>query len=429
LNRLAIRGGKPCIPKRLRPWLRHDKSMVLSKADLRAAMKTLREYPYGGPNPIPGFEQNWARYVGARYCVAMNSGTAALQTAMKCIGLERGDEVITSAFTFLASASCVLYQNGVPVFADIDPRTYNLSPKDVERRITRKTRAIIPVHIAGLPADMEEINRLARKHGLAVVEDACQAHGALYKGKPAGALGDIGCFSLEQSKNLTGAYHGGMLTTSNDDYAYVAGAMRQFGEVIKPNEKRQYNARMLGHMFRIDPVRAAIANSRLPRLEAANRIRRRQCERLSRLIRGIPGVTPPYAPPDRTHVYYFYVLRFDPVAAGYPDIPRAVFRAQVAKALEAEGVHIGQWQTMPVPRQDVIAARVGYGKGCPWTCRHAGRVQYDSATYPETNRFFEEYTCLWCFYLHDKPELADAIADAIHKVFMNLDALFNGRAS
>ena len=426
MSKLAVRGGEPSLPKHLRPWLKHDKSVVLSREDRRAAMRAVDEYPWTW-DPIPEFEKNWARYLGAKYCVAVNSGTAALQTALKCIGLERGDEVITSAFTFLASASCVLYQNGVPVFADIDSRTYNLDPRDVARRITRKTRAIIPVHLTGLPADMDAINRVARKHGLAVVEDACQAHGALYKGRKAGTLGDIGCFSLQESKNLTGAYHGGMLTTDNPDYAFVAGAMRQFGEVIKPNARRDYNARMLGHMFRIDPVRAAIANSRLPRLDVMNRIRRRQCERLSRRLADIPGVITPVTPRDRTHVYYFYIVRFDPAAAGYPDVPRKTFRVEVAKALEAEGVHIGQWQTMPVPRQEVIAARVGYGKGCPWTCPYAGKVKYDEATYPETNKLFEDYTCLWCFHLHDKLELADAISDAFHKVFENLDELFANR--
>jgi perosamine synthetase len=423
MSTLAIRGGRPCIPRRLRPWLQHARSVELSQADRRAAARAVKAYPWTW-DPIPEFERGWARYVGARHCVAMNSGTAALQTALKCIGLERGDEVITSAFTFLASASCVLYQNGIPVFADIDPRTYCLDPRDVARRITRKTRAIIPVHICGLPADMDAINRLARRHGLAVIEDACQAHGALYKGKQAGTVGDIGCFSLQESKNLTGAYHGGMLVTDRDDYAFVAGAMRQFGEVVKPDARRDYNARMLGHMFRIDPVRAAIAGSRLKRLDAMNRTRRRQCERLSRRLAGIPGVITPYVPSDRTHVYYFYPVRFDPAAAGYPDVPRRQFRETVAKALEAEGVHIGQWQTMPVPQQEVIAARIGYGKGCPWTCPHARRVACDPATYPETVKLMEDYTCLWCFHLHDRPELADAVADAFEKVFANLGTLF-----
>jgi dTDP-4-amino-4,6-dideoxygalactose transaminase len=423
VSKLAIRGGTPCIPEKFTPILRGDQVRI-GPEELAAATSSLAGSHLGECDPIARFERNWADYIGTKYCVAMNSGTSALTSALRCVGLERGEEVITSSFTFIASATCILYQNGVPVFADIDPRTYNLSPADVERRITPRTRAILPVHISGLPADMDEINAIARKHHLAVIEDACQAHGALYNGRKAGKLADIGCFSLQRSKNLTGGQDGGLLNTDNDDYAALAGAMREFGEYRMPKARREYNSKFLGQMFRIDSVRAAIADCRLAWLDSANRTRQAMCELMTRELSDIPGVVPPHVPKDRTHVYYFYIVRFDPAAAGYGDLPPGEFRDKVSAALDAEGVHLGMWQTRPVHRQDVIEARVGYGKGCPWTCPHAGKVEYRDEDLPNVNRFFENYTCLWSFYHHDEPSAVKAISEAFHKVLGNLGELF-----
>ena len=148
------------------------------------------------------------------------------------------------------------------------------------------------------------------------------------------------------------------------------------------------------------------------------------CDRLSQKLADIPGVVTPFVPPDRTHVYYFYIVRFDPVAAGLPGVPPREFREKVSAALDAEGVHLGQWQTLPVYKQEVIAARVGYGQGCPWNCPYGEAVEYRDEEFPNATRFFEDYTCLWNFVHYDRADIVDAISDAFHKVFENLQEIF-----
>ncbi len=416
VERLAIDGGKPVLTRAdYKNW------PIIGKDERRLIGDVLDSgILAGGTAPqVQALEREWADYVGAKHCLTTCSGTAALHMALAAIGVGPGDEVITSAFTFLASASCALHQNAVPVFVDIDPRTYTLDPAGLEAAITERTRAIIPVHIQGLPADLDPILEIARRHKLAVIEDACQAHGALYKGRKVGTLGQIGCFSLNNFKNLCGG-EGGLFVTNDQALLEKGVLIRCFGdEVDEVSKRRVYNASILGYMYRNQELPAALARAQLLHLDQYNKVRIENAEYLSRELAAIPGVIPPYCPPDRTHVYFMYNVRFDPQAAGVACEPRR-FRVAVEKALYKEGVLAGQWQTLPVPAQDLFQSKLGYGgTGYPWTINEAKGVRYDynPARFPEAQKLCDSYTIVHGVHAPNGRKLMDKIVAAFRKVF------------
>jgi len=227
-RKLAIEGGTPVLTRkdyRNWPMVGPDERQLVNEV-LDAGIFAGRTAPQ-----VAALEKEWAAYVGSKRCLTTCSGTAALHMALAATGVGPGDEVITSAFTFLASASCALHQNAIPVFVDIDPRTYCMDPDLLEAAITERTRAVIPVHIQGLPADLDPILQIARRHGLRVIEDACQAHGAVYKGRKVGTFGDVGTFSLNNYKNLCGG-EGGFFVTDSDELLEKGTLIRCFGDEI-----------------------------------------------------------------------------------------------------------------------------------------------------------------------------------------------------
>ncbi|MQY69678.1 MAG: aminotransferase class V-fold PLP-dependent enzyme, partial [Firmicutes bacterium] len=295
---LAIAGGKRTVPEGLKVgW------PVITQEDKKAVMGVLNRGILWGPYApeVVGLQEDFARYVGTKYCIAVNSGTAALHMAVAAAGIGPGDEVITSAFSFLASAVAVLHHNAIPIFVDIDPKTFNIDPKKIEEKISSRTKAIMPVHIHGLPADMDEINEIAKKHHLVVIEDAAQSHGALYHGKKTGNFSDMAAFSLNSTKNMPGG-EGGLFVTNNEEYRGKANMVRMFGEFLKPEEGRKYNAYTMGWNYRTQEMPAAFARSQLKRLDEYNANGKRNAEYLSGHLAEIKGVTPPFVPPDRTHI-------------------------------------------------------------------------------------------------------------------------------
>ncbi len=420
-EKLAIDGGKPVLTRKdFRNW------PIIGADERRLVNEVLdKGIVAGGTAPqVKALEKEWAAYTGSKYCLTTCSGTAALHMALAAMGVGPGDEVITSAFTFLASASCAIHQNAIPVFVDIDPRTYCMDPAKLEAAITPRTKAIIPVHIQGCPADMDPILAIARKHKLAVIEDACQAHGALYKGKKVGTLGDIGTFSLNNFKNLCGG-EGGLFITDNEACLEKGVLIRCFGdEVDEVSKRRVYNASILGYMYRNQELPAALTRAQLLHLDEHNRVRIENANALTRELAKIPGVIPPYCPPDCTHVYFMYNVRFDPKKAGVNAEPRR-FRIAVEKALYAEGMLIGQWQTMPVPAQDLFQSKLGYGgTGFPWSVNEAKgiRYNYDPAQFPVAQQLCDSYTIVHGIHAPNGPEQVDKMAAAVRKVFSNLDA-------
>jgi dTDP-4-amino-4,6-dideoxygalactose transaminase len=428
---LAIRGGVPVVPRAL-----HVRWPVITAEDRSAVVSVLESGILSGPfaSQVRGLEDEWARYCGVRHALATNSGTAALHCAVAAGGIGTGDQVITTAFTFLATALAVLQHNAVPVFVDIDPRTYNIDPAKIRERITTRTKAIIPVHIHGLPADMDPILAIARTYGLLVIEDAAQAHGSTYKGKKVGGLGDMGCFSFQSSKNLP-AGEGGIVVTDRDDLRERARRFREFGEDIRESDRttfdpvrpldgsREYNALMLGWMYRTTELTAALCRSQLRRLDDSLAQTRRNAALLGERLARIPGLAPPYVPPDCTSGYYQYRIRLNPAAAGSDRSPRE-FRRKILAALKAEGVEVSLWQTVPVPGQTLFQERTGYGASCPWKCPLGQEVRYDLAEYPETRKLLEDSLVVGShsFPLFPQPlDLMEKYAEAFQRVFANLD--------
>ena len=391
MSELAIKGGPKTVPDgMIKPW------PWITEEDKQAVMRALENaspwrYPY---EEITELERAWAEFVGVKHCLACNSGTASLHMCVAAAGVGAGDEVIVPAFTFLASASCVLHSNAIPIFVDIDPNTCCIDPSKIEERITDRTKAIIAVDIHGLPCDYDEIHEIAARHGLKVIEDGAQAHGATYKGRQVGALGHMAGCSLNGSKNLSALAEGGLFTTDDDHAAELAARVRMFGEVVRPGEPRKYNAYMMGWNYRTDPLQAAFARSQLRRLPEMMAAKQKNCEYLADRIKELPSINVQEVPPDRTHTYFFFVFRIQPYKDGI-DVPVWAFRDAVSECLVAEGVPARRWQHFTVPEQSLFQFRDAYGKGCPWSCPFARPgITYDAAEYPEARRLVEEFLCI-----------------------------------
>jgi len=427
MEKLAIDGGRPVTSREAaKRW------PVLDQTDRDAVLRVLDRGIVAGSGAPEArtLEKEWAAYCKRKYCLATCSGTAALHMALAAAGVEPGCEVITSAFTFLASASRALHQNAVPVFVDIDPRTYNLDPNKLEKAITRYTKAIIVPHIQGLMADMDPIMKIAKKHNVIVIEDACQAHGATYKGKVAGSIGHMACFSLNNLKNFCGG-EGGLLVLDDDTWKQRASLVRMFGDEVDDESKlRVYNASILGYMYRTQELPAALARAQLAKLDRLNAARRKNANYLINELGKIKGVIPPYVPPECEHVFFMFNIRLDPKAAGVKATP-ADFRKAVEKALYAEGLHIGQWQTMPVPAQDLFQTQWGYGRtGCPWDCdkykgnmkkRRASDRPYNPDNFPVAQALCRNYTVVHGIHPPNGILEMKRIVAAFKKVFANLD--------
>lgn len=419
-TRLAVHGGEPTVSEgSIRPWPH------VTDADREAVAEVLRDGDMGRQREIQfaALAQEWAQYLGVAYAIPCNSGTAALHMGVAGVGVEPGDEVICPAFTYWATAAAVLHHNAIPVFVDVEPGTWTMDATQIERRITDRTRAIIPVHIHGMPADMDAITEIADRHRLAVIEDVAQAHGARYKGRLCGAFGDAAGFSLQASKLLTTGSHGGIFTTDDELIHKRAALLEYLGELVVPGREgreQEYNAYGLGWMYRGDTFGQAFARSQLRRLDANNARRIENCALLTDLLRDVPGVDTPQVPEDRTCVFYTYVLNVSPQPLGL-EVEAPLFRRKVETALRAEGVPVGRWQRMAVPAQEIFQSRVGYGKGCPWHCPHAGEITYDVNDYPVTNAFVATNLYVNGIWPPNGPDLMRAFADAIIKVMSRPD--------
>jgi perosamine synthetase len=251
---------------------------------------------------VKQFEKNFAKFAGAKHAIAVNTGTAALHSAIMAAGVRKGDEVILPSFTFVATVEAVVMAGGKPVFTDIDPYTYNISPDEIEKNITEKTKAVVPVDLYGLSADLKPIRKVAREHALAVVEDAAQAHGATYEGKPAGVFADAACWSFYASKNITTG-EGGAVTTDSDEIAETLSLIRTHGE------KAKYASLRLGCNYRMSEVLAAIGIVQLEKLPRFVAKRRENAKRLSEMLAASDRLKLPEESEERQHSWYLYTVR------------------------------------------------------------------------------------------------------------------------
>jgi dTDP-4-amino-4,6-dideoxygalactose transaminase len=297
-----------------------------------------------GPR-VAEFERAFAAFVGTRHAIATSNGTTALHAALLAHGIGPGDEVITTPFTFIASVNSILYSGARPVFVDID-ESFNLDPNQIEAAITPRTRAIMPVHLYGQPADMDAIGQIARAYDLAIVEDACQAHGAEYAGKRVGGFG-TGCFSFYATKNMTTG-EGGMITTDDDDIAQRA------RQIISHGMKVRYYHEILGYNYRMTDLAAAIGIEQLKKLPEFNAQRVKNAELYNQQLADIAGLRIPGVLPNRSHVYHQYTMR---VMTDYE-----CSRDELAMALSERGVSTGVYYPVPVHRQKSMQL-LGLGEG------------------------------------------------------------------
>jgi perosamine synthetase len=370
---------------------------------------------------ISAFEEEFADYTGVKYAIFMNSGTAALHCAMAAAGVQPGDEVITSPHTFIGSASCILQQGAIPVFVDIDPRTYIIDPSKIEEKIIKATKVIEPVHIYGLPADMDAIQKVADSHGLVVVEDACQAHGAEYKGKKVGSVGAMGTFSFNGTKNMqTG--EGGMFVTDSDEYAGTSEKVRIFGESLRPGVARPYMAGGMGWNYKSNEITAALGRVQLSRLDETNKARINMAEFLTRRLRKLQGLIPPFIPDYAKSVYHYYKIRVDPEKLG-SKLPPKEFRDRIVVALQAEGIRAAIWCARPIYMQPVFQTREGWGKGFPWKSPYVKRdVAYPQGLCPVAERISNE-TFNLSLHPPNGLDLMEEYAQAFEKVIEHANEL------
>ncbi len=333
-----------------------------SRAIEEAVLTVLRSGMLIQGRVVEDFEARLAAYLGCKHVVAVSSGTAALHLAFLALGVKPGDEVITTPFSFAATANAIAFCGATPVFADIDPRTFNLDPASVEERITARTVGVEPVHLYGQPAEMDAILAVARKHGLFVVEDAAQAIGAEYRGRKIGTIGDATCFSTYSTKNLH-TMEGGLVATDNDEVAARVRRLRNVGQDGK------YYHTMIGYNYRMTEVAAAIGREQVRLIDEFTRIRRANAAYLTEAISSmrVAGVTPPYVLPHVTHVFHQYTVLLDPEEAGRS-------REDVAAAMRAAGVETGVHYPRPIYAQPCYASTMRAIPACPVTERTYQRV-------------------------------------------------------
>ncbi len=420
--KLAINGQPKVVPDGLqKSW------PPIIQDDIDAVVAVLKTGVLWGPmeEQVLGLQEEFANYIGAKHALVVNSGTAALHASVCAAGVEAGDEVITPAYSFWATSQAVLAHHGIPVFVDIDPDSMNMDPTKIEEKVNERTKALFPVHVHGLCADMDPINEIAKKHGLKVIEDAAQAAGGKYKGRNAGVLGDIAGFSLNGSKNLP-AGEGGIVTTNDDELIDRARKMAMFGEKVIPKGMiRLYDAEIMGFNYRNNEMADALCRSMLRRYDELQAGRAKNCEYLNTELAKIKGVRPPETPEGYVHAWHLYKVRVYPEDLGITDIHVKRFRWAVYKALQEEGLSLFEWHNMPVPAQKIFMNRDAYGKGSPWTCGHARPeakdMVYDPFDYPVCVDMFDRSFCIDPFYPPNGLELMQYYVEAFNKVFENLD--------
>ncbi len=426
MSKLALLGGDPV---RTTPFPAYE---VIGAEEKKAVQEVLDSgvlsrylgswHPdfYGGP-VVQAFEREWSEKFGVKHSVAVNSCTSGLYAAVGAVGAGPGDEIIVSPYTMVASATAAVIFNAVPVFADIDPKTYTLSAETIAPKITPRTKAIIVVHIFGQAADMDGIMALARSKGIAVIEDCAQVPFATYKGRPVGALGDIGVFSFNYHKHVhTG--EGGMCTSENDELAERIRLIRNHAEAVVRDKGTTNLVNMVGFNFRLGEIEAAIGRCQLRKGGDLIAQRKTNVRILEKKLAGVPGLSMPVVGAGGDHVYYVHALDFDEEAAG---ISRDLFVKAVmaelpaTKLREHEGPLMGAGYVKPIYLNPMFQTMTAYGNvQCPFKCPHyEGQVSYGAGECPNAER--AHYSRVITHEMMRPPmteaDLSD-VAAAFHKV-------------
>ncbi len=370
-----------------------------------------------GGREVKAFEKEWTRYFGIKHAISVNSATSGLMAAVGAAGIGPGDEVITTPWTMAATAIAVLVYNAVPVFCDIEPDTFCMSPASLKKKITSRTKAIMPVHIYGHPAPMDAIMAIARKHKLVVIEDAAQSPAVRYKGKFTGTIGQMGVFSLNCHKIIqTG--EGGVVVTNDDNLARRLQLIRNHAEAVIATGMKEGNlGNMVGFNYRMNEIEAAIGREQLKKLNKLLQMRRELVFYLNAKLEKYEGLIVPKPLEGREHSYYRYALRIDPQKIKVP-APRIV------QALNAEGMDFYAGY-LPLNRYPIYQRKIGFGKkGCPFNCPwYKGRPDYSMSDLPGV-----KYALRYSFSSEViRPPLTfkdmDEIDLAFGKIWNNLDKL------
>lgn len=374
-----------------------------------------------GAATVSALEAEWADYVGVGHCAAVASGTAAIEVALAAAGVSPGAEILVPALSFVGSASAPVARLLVPVFVDVDPRTYTIDPLAAAAAVTPRTEAVLAVHLHGLPCDMAPLRELARQRDLVLVEDAAQAHGASYRGTRTGALGDVAAFSLNAVKNLPTCGEGGLVTTDDEDIHRKVVRHRQFGEDM--STPRDYLSHVLAGNAKLSAVQAAFARCQLDVFPARQAARERNVREFLARLAELPGLVVPSCPDDRTHAWHMLRLRFDPVALGFPDVAPGALRTVFQRALRAEGVPVQQYQPVPLPGQPAFQTGEGFG-GYPWRLPGVPAPRYRADDHPHACAIIDDSVTLQHWHLN--PAATDVLrrcADAFEKVWSHRAAL------
>lgn len=389
-------------PIRTRPFTSWP---TFGKPEEMRLMRVLRSGKWGrldGPE-VADFEKRFAAMHGCKHGIAVANGTVSLRIALIAAGLRAEDEVIVPPYTFFSTASAVVEANAVPVFAEIDLNTFNIDPNAIDAAITPRTRAIIPVHFAGQPADMDAIMAVAERHKLTVIEDAAHAHGATYKNRPAGSVGHLGSFSFQSSKNLT-AGEGGIIITNDDALAESCRSIQNCGRIPKGV---WYEHHVMSGNYRLGEFQGAILNTQLDRLEAQTKTRDRNGQWLASRLAKLPGIYPQRRSSDCTrHSYHLFMLRLDEQQFGAP-------RDAVVKALQAEGIPCSAGYGISLHHQPFFRNKA-FGPYLP-----KAPVDFAKTNCPNSDRVCRE--AIWLeqrMFLGPRKDMDD-IARAFEKVFRN----------
>ncbi len=401
---LALLGGQPLRTRPFPSW------PVFGEEEEQALIRVLRSGKWGklDGTEVAAFERDFARYQGAEYGLGVVNGTLSLQIALMAAGIEAGDEVIVPPYTFLATATAVITANATPVFADIELDTFNLCPRAVEAAVTKRTRAIIPVHFGGLPADMDAIMAIAARHNLTVIEDAAHAHGAEYKGRRVGSIGHMGSFSFQSTKNLTSG-EGGFITTNDPELAARCRSIHNCGR--RPGHA-WYEHFVISGNLRLSEFQGAVLNAQLRRLDEQAQRRHANGIYLTERLGQIPGIKPQTITPECTrHGFHLFCYRIDAAELGAP-------RAAFLKALNAEGIPTFGGYPFPLYRQRLFLDRAfGPYAGC-----HG--VDYSKTSCPNCETIcYEQGGWLEQRILLGTREDMDDIVRAFMKVYENRNAL------
>lgn len=408
MGKLAINGGTKACTATFPGWPIWDETDVTAVADV---VRSGQWWSVGGTK-VKEFEQAFAEYQGAKHGICVPNGTISLLVSLQAVGVKAGDEVIVTPYTFIASASSIVQANAIPIFVDIDPDTMNISPAAIEAAITDKTKAIMAVHIGGMPADMDAIMDIAHKHNLKVIEDAAQAHGASWRGKGVGSIGDAGSFSFQASKNLT-AGEGGIIITCDEHVGDMAWSIHNVGRV---KGGAWYEHPVLGSNYRMTEFQAAILLNQLKKLDSETKTRNQNGMRLAARLEKT-GLVRPQKRDERvtSHAYHVYIMRY------LGEESTGVTREKFMEALSAEGVPVSTGY-LPLYRSGMFELDQN---SCPLGCGFYGKtLNYAELSLPNCERLCDhEQMWLSQSTMLGTREAVDQLADAFEKVVENIAEL------